>query len=149
MRRIAIDCTAARVALRSTRSGAGELQKKAPNVLNSLDAEMESPGLENSLGRIEGSAPFTLRLCPEDSFAFVQKNEIDATAFPGHSNDLDRFRRRSKLNAPYPSWPGSYGGFFVNRARRFFSARRGGDGGKWLEDRSRPSISRAARDVGE
>src|SRR6202046_3061932 len=47
------------------------------------------------------------------------------------------------------SWPGSYGGFFVNRAAALFFAPRGGECCDWLEARSRPSICWAARDVGE
>jgi hypothetical protein len=72
------------------------LQKKAPNVLKSLDAEMESPRLEGARGWIDGSSPFMLFLCSEGSFSLFGKSKFMLPHFQVASTistDFARVRR--------------------------------------------------------
>jgi hypothetical protein len=67
------------------------LQKKAPNILKSLDAQTKPPRLE-ARRLDDGLASLTLGLCLEGNSAFVSGNEIGATGFPG-------WPRRSRLTS--------------------------------------------------
>jgi hypothetical protein len=58
------------------------LQKKAPNILKSLDADMEWPRLEGLPGLERRFGPFTLLLRPEAGFASFSEERNRCSLIP-------------------------------------------------------------------